>query len=268
MTTAILSRDALRSAAPSIFAATPYEKMSHRYKMVPTAEVLDILQERGFFPVKAVQSRSRIPGKSDFTRHMIRLRHSDFLQPLTVGSEIPELVLTNSHDGTAAYRFNSGVFRLVCINGLVVASADFGGISIKHSGGSDFNQRIIDATYEIIDQTPKTLATIETWKQLALPAPVQNAYAEAAHTLIENPNITPAQIIAPRRREDAPAPDGTRSLWTTFNAAQESIIKGGIQGRNANGRRTTTRPVKAVERDIKLNKALWTLAEKLAETIS
>jgi hypothetical protein len=37
--------------------------MSARYRHVPTIEVVDILRDRGFHPVKAVQSRSRIEGK-------------------------------------------------------------------------------------------------------------------------------------------------------------------------------------------------------------
>ncbi len=262
---AILSNETLRRACPSVFAATPYHGMSRRYRMVPTIEVVDILRDRGFQPVKAVQNRSRIEGKQAYTRHMIRFRHNDYLTPQTVGSELPELVLSNSHDGTAAYRFNSGIFRLVCSNGLLIAAADFGGISVKHSGGSDFHDRILDATFRIVEDTPKTLAKIEDWKRLALPAPIQTAYAEAAHTLLDNPSITPAQLLTPRRVEDKAAADGSRSLWVTYNTVQESIMKGGIEGHAPTGRRTTTRPVKSVERDLRLNRALATLAEQLAQ---
>ena len=74
--------------------------------------------------------------------------------------------------------------------------------------------------------------------------------------------------MQPRRNEDAPAPDGSRSLWATLNTVQELVMQGGIKGRTNTGRRTTTRPVKAVDRDVKLNKALWILAEKLAESIN
>jgi hypothetical protein len=50
---------------------------------------------------------------------------------------------------------------------------------------------------------------------------------------------------------------------------QENIVRGGLKGttRGSNGRmrRTTTRPVKALDRNIKLNQALWVLTEKMAE---
>ena len=46
-------------------------------------------------------------------------------------------------------------------------------------------------------------------------------------------------------------------------------MRGGLKGinRDSNGRlkRSTTRPVKALDRNIKLNQALWLLTEKMAE---
>ena len=269
MTTAIqthvLSNDYIRRVTPSVFAECPYGAMSHRYRMVPTIEVVETLRDRGFYPVKVAQSRSRIEGKAAFTKHMIRFRHSNHLAETEVGGEVPELVLSNSHDGTAAYRFAAGIFRLVCSNGLVVASTDFGNISVKHSGGSDFHERILDATFRIVEDTPKVFGQIEEWKQIALPAPAQKAYAEAAHVLLDSPSIAPDQLLEPRRGEDQPAADGSRSLWKTFNTVQEGIMKGGIVGTSSSGRRTTTRPVKAVDRDIRLNKALWMLTTQMAE---
>lgn len=263
MTTAILSNAQLRTVAPSIFAPTPWQKMSERYRFIPTSEVVTILGAKGFRPVKAAQSRSRIPGKADYTRHMIRFRHDEFLNPQYIGQEMPELVLSNSHDGTAAYRFNAGIFRLVCMNGMVVATADFGGISVRHKGGEDFSERIIDATYQIIEETPRTLQQIDAWKQMQLNPPQMEALATAAVELLDKPTITPDQLLTTRRSEDR-----KNDLWTVFNRVQENIMKGGIRSRTETGRRTTTRPVKSVEKDIKLNKALWTLTSKLAEVIA
>ena len=46
-------------------------------------------------------------------------------------------------------------------------------------------------------------------------------------------------------------------------------MRGGLKGkaRDSNGRlrKTTTRPVKALDRNIKLNQALWSLTERMAE---
>jgi hypothetical protein len=260
---ATLDDDTLRRSAPSIFATTPWDRMSGRYRFVPTIEVVGMLRDKGFQPVRAEQSRTRIPGKGDFTRHMLRFRHSDFLSPITVGAEIPELVLTNSHDGTSAYRFMAGIFRLVCKNGMVVQSADYGSVSVRHSGGSDFHDRIIDATFQIMDDAPKTLEKINAWKQIELTPPQRTALATAARELKDNKAITPAQLLTPRRSEDRKT-----DLWTTASVVQEHILRGGDRGRGTTGRRMTTRPVKSVGEDLRLNRALWTLTERLAELVS
>lgn len=260
MTATILSTEHLRRSVPSAFAASPWVRMSDRYKMVPTSEVINILGGRGFYPVKAFQSRSRIPGKEAYTKHLIRFRHTDFLGEQVVGAELPELVLTNSHDGTAAYRFMAGIFRLVCSNGMVVASADFGSISVKHSGGKDFHDRVIDATYRIVEDTPRAMERIEAWKGIELTQPQREAFATAALTLKDNPTITPAQLLAPRRSEDEKT-----DLWTTTNVVQEHLVKGGDAGRTERGRRTRTRPINSVDADVRTNRALWVLAEELAK---
>jgi hypothetical protein len=54
--------------------------------------------------------------KGAFARHLLRFRHADHLSAPAVGGEVPELVLLNSHDGTSAYKFLTGIFRLVCSN--------------------------------------------------------------------------------------------------------------------------------------------------------
>jgi len=260
---AILTADQLRSAVPSAFAVSPWERMSDRYKMVPTCEVVDILGGQGYRPVRAMQSSSRIEGKGAFARHMIRFRHDEHLGPIVIGTEVPELVLTNSHDGSSAYRFMAGIFRLVCSNGLTVQSADFGSIGVRHSGGADFRKRIEDATFGIAAGLPRTVARIEEWKQIELKPAHREAFAAAALELREVKQVEPGRMLAVRRAEDR-KPD----LWTTANVIQENLIKGGLPGRASTGRRSTTRPVKSVGEDLRLNKALWVLTEKLAAIVS
>lgn len=256
-----LTTDQLRRTAPSIFAAAPYHAMSSKYRMMPTIEVVDMFRDKGFVPVMANQSRSTIPGKGDFTRHLLRFRHAD--QLASSDAEIPELVLMNSHDGTSAYRFMAGIFRLVCSNGMIVQSADAGSVSVRHSGLADLRSRVIDATSQIMDEAPKTLAKISKWKNIGLTEGQRTAFAEFALELKDNKSLTARQLLNPRRKEDY-KPD----LWTTTNVVQEHLLKGGDRGYTPTGRRTKTRPVKSVTEDIRLNRSLWTLAERMAELVS
>lgn len=64
--------------------------------------------------------------------------------------------------------------------------------------------------------------------------------------------------MRPRR-----AADVRDDLWTVFNTVQENTIQGGLIGRTATGGRRKTRPVEGIDQNIKLNRALWTLAEEM-----
>ncbi|MEO6563084.1 MAG: hypothetical protein ABIN99_08575 [Nitrosospira sp.] len=41
------------------------------------------------------------------------------------------------------------------------------------------------------------------------------------------------------------------------------MIKGGLRGRSRNGRTTTTRAVNGIDQNVKINRALWVLAEEM-----
>ena len=260
----VLTPDQIRRAAPSVYAETPWDGMSDRYGFVPTSAVLATLAGEGFHPVRAMQSRSRIPGKSAFTRHMIRFRHTDYLRPFAVlGAEIPEIVLTNSHDGTSAYQLAAGIFRLICTNGMVVQSRDFGTVSVRHSGSDEFGNKIIDATYEVLGTTALTMDRIEQWKSITMSPPQRLALADAATELRPN-GVRPDMLLHPKR-----AGDNAADLWTTVNVIQENFIRGGVIGRNVDtGRRFRTRPVNSVGEDMRINRGLWTLAESAATILA
>src|SRR3954469_20490701 len=172
--TSIISRDQLRSSVPSIFATTPWEGMSDSYRFIPTSDVLDLLEDQGFRVTSARQSRSRIEGKAPFTRHMLRLRHESHLDD---HGEVPEVVLVNSHDCSSAYRVFSGVFRLVCENGMIVQSSDFGSFSIRHSGSRDLFAQVREATAQIMEGVPSIMNRIEAWKDIILPRSRQVEFA-------------------------------------------------------------------------------------------
>lgn len=264
--TKVLTRDDLRALTPSVFATAPAEHVSGRYKFVPTTEVVDILESKGYVPVKASQSTCRESGMAEFVKHVLRFRHTDHLRP-SVGQEFPELVLSNAHNGLGAYNFMSGLHVLKCSNTLTVPTSDLGSFSVRHMGGADFDQKIIDTTCQIMDMVPLVQKAVEEWKEIQLPAPMQVAFAKAANKIVEVPNgVKPEQLLNARRGEERPDANGNRSLWTTFNVIQENAVKGGIRGRNQETyRRVTTRAIKSVDRDLKVNKALWTLTEELAK---
>src|SRR4249919_4152180 len=108
-----LAEEQMRLAAPSIFAQGKHTSRSERYTYIPTIEVLRGLRKEGFEPFMVAQSKSRIEGKTEFTKHMIRMRHAGQVQ---AKPEANEIILINSHDGASSYQMLAGVFRL-CLAG-------------------------------------------------------------------------------------------------------------------------------------------------------
>jgi hypothetical protein len=266
-----MSLGQLQSVVPSAFATSAHSSRSERYAHIPTSTVIDAMMREGFQPHSAIQSRSRTEGKTEFTKHMIRFRHASVSQNIVVGDSIPEVVLINSHDGTSAYKLMAGIYRLVCSNGLVVAESTTGSLSVHHTG--NIVDRVIEGSFEIVGQASKALEVAKDWQRLELSSGEREIFAEAAHTVrfadaegeVDTP-ITVAQLLAPRRRDDA-----GNNLWETFNRVQENAIKGGLRARAERkpgqrmGRVVRTREVKGIDQDVKLNRALWQLAERMAE---
>lgn len=263
-----ITNEQLQRYVPSAFAATPYHAQSARYAFIPTSAVIEGMRSAGFLPVMASQSRTRIADKKDFTKHMIRFRPVTSLQSsAVVGDSVLETVLINSHDGTSAYKLMCGVFRFVCSNGMVVADSLLESIHIRHTG--NVIEEVIEGSNRILESAPRVMDTISQWKTIELAPVEQKLLAETAHSLrfpaseegespAEEHNVTPDMLLRVRRNDDV-APD----LWHTFNRIQENTLKGVRQ--YVNHRRVTSRAVKGIDGDVKLNRALWSLAEKMAE---
>lgn len=250
----------LQRVAPSIFATEPYHELTDKYKFIPTIDVVDALAAQGFTPAKVMENRVRREDKRGFAKHMIRFRNSDVLPQ--IGDLIPEIVLTNSHDGSSAFQISAGLYRLVCSNGLT-AGNDQMTMRQRHSGKID---DVIEGVFSIVDEFPQVAATAREWQGIPLTAGQQIDFARSAMALRwgadEHANypVNPSHLLAYRRSVDT-----GDDLWTAFSVVQENIIKGGVRAIGSDGRRRRSKAVNSVNEDQRLNKALWTLAAELAK---
>ena len=257
-----LDDDQMRHAAPSIFAEDKHNSRSERYTFIPTIDVLRGLRAEGFAPFMVAQSKSRIEGKSDFTKHMIRLRHLGG-DTGAKRQEANEIILINSHDGASSYQMLAGVFRFVCCNGMVVGNVTED-IRIPHKG--NIQDDVIEGAFRVLNDFEEIDESTAAMKALELKPAEETAFATAALALRYGPvtdgqspaPITADQLTMPRRREDTGS-----NLWETFQRVQENTIRGGLRARTVQGRRTTTRPVNSIDRSIELNRGLWVLAEEM-----
>jgi hypothetical protein len=255
-----LQEEQMRSTAPSIFATGKHQSRSERYAYIPTIDVLRGLRKEGFEPFMVAQGQSRIEGKTEYTKHLIRMRHAGVL---STRPEANEIILINSHDGASSYQMLAGVIRFVCCNGLVCGTVS-NDIRIPHKG--DVQDEVIEGAFRVLDDFEAVDASIDGMKSLALSGDEERAFATAALALRYGERgegqppapITAEQLVEARRPEDA-----GRSLWNSMNRLQENIQRGGQPGRTAHGRRMQTRPIASIDRSVSLNRALWVLAEEM-----
>lgn len=266
-----LDLDLIAARAPSVFAQEKHESRSERYEFLDTRAVMEGLIRNGFGVFEVRQGGSRIEGKRDFTKHMLRLRYQGEAGQgaLVRGNDniLPEIVITNAHDGTASWQMGAGVFRIVCANGLIAGDL-FEYTRIRHSkAGPD---QVIEGAYRVIEQFPRMIEGAQQMGEIDLSPRERLVFANAARQLRwdeENaPAVDVSRMLAPRRSADANRSD----LWTTFNVTQEHLLRGGdayTHRSQATGRvsHRRTGEVRSIDDTSKLNRALWTLAQGMAD---
>jgi hypothetical protein len=248
--------------APSI--AT--EDSHGEHALVPTTRVLKSLIDEGFRIHGAMQTRF-----AEFTKHLIRLRkagieHKLVNSDLKVWDQTPEIVLISSPVGSMRYHLMAGLLRHTCTNGLIAGDM-WGCVKInKHS--SDIIGDVIRGTYKVVSQFDNLASAVDRMGYINLNLDEQEIFVRTALSLrfgdSPYPPVTADQVLQPRRNADA-----GDDVWRIFNRVQENLTKGGLLGqrRDANGRiqRQRIREVAGIDDNVRLNRALWTLAERTAE---
>ena len=265
-----LTMDELKMICPEI--ATPeinpelrkHLGITDKYVHVPTERVIEDVMKLGWSPINAYRVNSR-KKRNGVGRHMIKFVNYDFMQEGK--TEYPELLLTNSHDGTTAFKLDVGIFRLVCSNGMVIKSQDFGSMKVRHYG-YDF-ETIKGAVNTLVEKIPDYLKQVEDMKQQTLEREQQLEFARQA-AMLRFTNTTEEaiekivdmeDILESTRKED----DGD-GLWEVFNRIQEKVVNGKFNYALGKKERKA-RPVKGFKSQVKLNQGLWELASSyLPET--
>ena len=256
-----LSIDTIATFAPAVISNVSSPKVKENYRHYNTSELINVMEQEGFYPVSAsqVKVRKNAELRKQFAKHAIVFRDQNVNQETGCAAQI---VIVNSHDGSTSYRLYYGLYRFVCANGLMVGS-EFASQRICHKGDRNTIEEIIRISREFADNAAKVNKQIERWAGIELTHEQQMEFAQKAmeyrwgdSKTIESYNAE--DFIEAHNVEDS----DNNSLWSVFNKVQENMMKGNVQGINQRGRRVRTRAIRNINRNIDMNKFLWNLAEE------
>jgi hypothetical protein len=246
----MLSIETLQEVAPSVFATSPSPKMSDKYTFVPTIEVVENFDREGWKVYSAKQV-----GKGNYAQHELRLRNGELPQ---VGDSLIEAVIRNSHNGISSFSVSSGLYRLVCSNGLTVPTSVADAISVRHM---NFDLGMVR---EITDQFAERLPVIQrsvgkmesTFLSEGQLVDFVNKSAMIRWEKGSLPKFKLEDFLRPERDGDV-----GNSVWKTFNVIQEKFVRGGMKYNSKKGRVVSMRELKNFYNINKVNTGLWELAE-------
>ena len=241
--------------------------LSDHYSFVPTINVVNDLRKLGYECVDATQVKARKKSTNGYQKHMLTFEHPKY--KIEGAEEFPQLLLTNSHDGGNAFTLSAGIFRLICSNGLVIKTEDYGTSRLVHKGYS------FEAVQELVNEFNVTLDEVLTrvtaMKQVQLTKAQQIEFAKQAALLrftaksYNEDNISDVVDIDGLLNVDRKEDKGN-GLYEVFNRVQESLVQGKYlyasngKVKDADTKTRKARPIKNFKQSISVNQKLSELA--------
>ena len=266
------SLEELKEIAPSIFTEKGSDKTSSKYTHIPTDRVIKDLELLGWGVVDAKEVNAR--QDKGYQKHLVVFRNPDVSinkKSTNVDGEVfedivfPQILVTNSHDGKNSFKFQAGLYRMVCENGLVIADQQFEDYTIRHMG-YDF-EALQDVIKDMISNLDLTVESMNKMRKIELDENQQFEFAkklldirvEGTDNLYREEQI--GDILVPQRKEDF-----GDDLWSVFNRVQENIVEGNFKYYNAKtlGTERQARPIKNFKQDMDVNKKLFSAALEYA----
>ena len=252
-----MSMEDIKKSAPSIFQTKQKDGLSEHYVHIPTNKVIEDMIQLGWEPCQAVEIKARKKSTIGYQRHMIKFFNPSITIEGANGDDVfPQILLTNSHDGLSSFKFQIGLFRLVCSNGLVVCDTNYGDFKLRHMGYtfSELQTKISEA----VESFPGLVKKINEFQNVELSDWQVTDFAGKAALVRfgENVKVDVNELLGVERNEDA-----GNNLWAVFNRVQEKLISGNLSY-TMGARVRKARAVKNFSQDLKINEALWELAEE------
>ena len=258
-----LTKEQISEMAPSVFATKPSDEVSNKYTHIPTERVIDDMELLGWKPIEAKEVKARKKSTKGFQKHLLVFRNNDVVINGEDGDTVyPQILLTNSHDGKNSFQFQAGLYRLVCSNGLVIATEKFEDVKMRHMGYTfeDLQVKIKD----MVEKLPLTVESMNKMKAMEMEQEQILAFANDALNArftekeLARIEIDIEELVNPVRKEDR-----GNDLWSVFNVVQEKLITGDFNYR-AGGKARKGREIKNFKQDMLINKKLFNVALEYA----
>ena len=256
----ILSNEQIQAIAPAVMSTEHKAGLSDHYTQIPTIQVVEDMRKLGWEPIQALGVKARKGGNSAIKKHLVKFRNEGVYMADVDGNvdSYIEILLTNSHDGSSTFRFEVGIFRLVCSNGLVIKDQDMGTLKIRHQG-YDF-EALRALIHTMVEKLPDVVGRINKFNDIEISDELANAFAAKAAQLRFGDNlkeINTDQLLLVERKEDA-----GMSMWAVLNRVQEKLVSGGFNYQNEKGKTRKARALKNFTQNIEFNSELWELADQ------
>lgn len=263
--TKFLTLDEIATQAPAAMSVNHDGGRSDRYTFLPTTEIIASMDAAGWGVVQTLAPRSRTHARRAFGRHGLVFQSyspTPISDPRGSGGVVhPQLLVWNSHNGESSVSVMGGLFATICSNGLVVATNTVGSFRQRHSNFTP--ETAYGHISGLVGNLDRLADSIHRWGSTRLTVEAQEQFASDA-SRIRWRGINQAQmpetdrVLTMRRSED-----GGDDLWTVFNVTQENLLRGGFKRQ-----RREVRAIRDADENVRINKALWSLAEKYSEVYS
>jgi hypothetical protein len=252
-----IDKSEIKKRASSIFTTTGSPDTSEKYAHISTEKIIDDMELLGWKVSDAKQVRAR--KGIGYQKHLVVFRNPELIINGNDGDDVfPQILLTNSHDGKNAFTFTAGLFRMICENGLVISTQEFGTLKIRHMGYSfDELQNVVK---QITEKLPLTIASLNKFREVELIEQQMIDFATKAIATrftedeINNIVIDFDDLLTPTRPQDK-----GNDLWSVYNVIQEKLTHG-LFNYNSGGKIRKARKIKNFNQDIQLNERLYDLA--------
>lgn len=234
-----------------------FHTLTDRYKLAKTRDIIDYIVSLGFQMDTFVANKTRKKERVGFQKH-----RAIFSSPLmkATADGIPQLLLTNSHDGTTCIELQLGFWRGLCANGLVFGTSIAAPIKIRHSG-EGMQKKLEDAITLMVQQAEKIAESIDKLKAVTL-TPAQVVEFQRSALELRLGAKVDSFTMPIKRKEDA-----ALDVFTVMNVVQENLIRGGATAQYTKDGKTNNKAVRklqSIQAQTEINVQLWEMAEALA----